>query len=347
MKVTYFDPSQTTVTFADTATFGSSTFSYYPDGFTSTDCAGLTPNNTNNVDIPASLVFVRDTRNNQVYKVKKMVDNKCWMIDNLKYAGPTDSNDNPIQNYDGVDAGGVFNGTAGSIGLSYRNRGVFIIDGDSFILIGPINTVDGTNTQSAINSNQAFYNNPMGEPGCYEGSSDNMAANTLTYCGYHYNWYAATGGTGTYDTNGMDTNGNQSSGSICPANFRLPSMSSGTGGPTTSGVVSTHADFPVLNTSMDAGSIFEGGEWGPNADFSGWMPTGQWSGIFSGARFNSYGSANGSLNPGNDTSSFWSSTAASADSASQLFIIQGFAYIGSFSSQALKSWGLSVRCLIE
>jgi len=320
MKVTYFNPSQTTITFADTTTFGSSTFTYYPgtnpsNTFSSTDCAALTPNNTNAVDIPNSIVFVRDTRNKQVYKVKKMADEKCWMTDNLKYQGSTDRDGTPIQNYDGAG------GTAGSTGMTYRNED------------NTHNTIDGSSTQSATNSNKAFWNNQMGWTACYSGVYPIMAANTLTHCGYLYNWFAATGGTGTYDTDGMDIDGNQATSSICPANFRLPSGRSGTEGPTTNGTSTTTADFPVLNASMNAGFLTTGAT--TSTFFAGWQPSAQWAGV---RAANWLGGGVGS------DAAYWSSTYSyTAGDGRATYFYDNYVGIGtSFENRQ----GLAVRCVL-
>jgi len=336
MKIIYFNPNQTTISFADTATFGASTFKYYPgtnpsNTFSSADCATMTPDNTNNANIPNSLVFVRDARNNQVYKVKKMVDNKCWMIDNLKYSGNTDANGNLIQNYDGVDGGGNPNGTAGSTGIAFRNGTGPNIPTST---IGTFNTINGRDIQSATNDNKAFWNNPMSHAVCYNGlysGNPTMATNTLTHCGYFYNFFAATGGTGNF---GLSTNGAQATGSICPTNFRLPSSSSGTGGPTTAGTVYTHADFPVLNASMNAGSLATGVT--TSSFFANWMPTGPWSGTLSGGwdavlRFTGMDGY------------FWSSTNTSAVSASLLDFFDS-----TVSPDALndKPLGNAIRCVL-
>ncbi|MFV0485433.1 MAG: IPT/TIG domain-containing protein, partial [Candidatus Saccharimonadales bacterium] len=168
----------------------------------------------------------RDTRDSQLYFVKKMADNKCWMVDNLKYAGFGD--------------------------LSQES--------------GKYLTVDGTSTQSTANSDVAKYVDPGANSYCT--GSTNIPGNTNTRCGLLYNWYAATGGTGTY---AQSTSGNQVSASICPANFRLPSGMSGSGGATTNGTVYTAADFPVLNASMNAGSLTTGA----TTNYpTGWQPSG-------------------------------------------------------------------------
>lgn len=316
MKITYFDPT------ASTVTLNGYTYPYYPNGFTSTNCSSMTPSNTTTINPISpgpnpSIVYVRDTRNNQVYKVKRMIDNKCWMIDNLKYI------DDVIQNYDGVDSSGIPNGTAGSVGMIYRNE------------TSTFNTINGTSTQSATNSNKAFYNNPMGIDSCYGGSTSYMATNTTTHCGYLYNWYAATNGTGTYS---VGTDGNQVTGNICLANFRLPSGTSGTGGPTTNGTVSTHADFPVLNASMAAGALATGNA--TTSTFAGWLPGAQWSGTFSGYRPNNFG-MQGARNY------FWSSTTNSATNARILNSYAAFVYPGTgLDGSAPKYFGLTVRCVL-
>jgi len=359
MKVTYFDPNQTTITFQDTATFGSSNFTYYPgtnpgNTFSSTDCAGLDPDNTNNINIPNSIVFVRDIRNNQVYRVKKMVDNKCWMIDNLKYQGPTDRDGAPIQNYDGyqgnpiTDGTTVSDGTAGSTGLVFRNG-----RGPNLPTAGTIatNTIDGSSTQSATNSNKAFWNNPMSHVVCYSGlysGNPIMDANTLTHCGYFYNWFAATGGTGTYDGidsitgNNMATSGHQARGSICPANFRLPSGTSNdtggiaTGDPTSNGTGFQVADFSVLNASMNAGILTTGAT--TSTFFAGWEPGAQWSGVFSGEWFQS-------IIIQGDNGRFWSSTARAGAGAHALISGSTSVSPGGNVSQNRYS-GFAVRCVM-
>ena len=304
MKITYFDPGQNTVTISTTDTDGSpftATYTYYAHGFTSPGCSSLIASNSTSMNIPASIAFVRDIRNNQVYKVKRMIDDKCWMIDNLKYI------DDSIANVDST------------VGMVYNNTS------------GEYNTVDGTSTRSTPNSDKAFYNNPMSVANCYGGSTSYMASNTLTHCGYLYNWYAATGGTGTYS---MVTVGDQASGSICPANFRLPSAWSGTGGPTTNGTSYTVADFPVLNASMNAGSLASGVT---TSYPTNWRSSGAWSGTFSGNW------ATDLINQG-ASGNFWSSTIDPPGSARYLYIASLSVISGNGSTQAYR--GSGVRCVL-
>jgi len=263
------------------------------------------------------------------------------MIDNLKYTGNTDRDGNIIQNYDGVDGTGALDGSAGTTGLVFRNGA-----GPNGPPSDPVgtgttwNTISGSNTQSATNTNKAFWNNPMGTVACYSGLNGGnpiMDPNTLTHCGYFYNWFAATGGTGTYDANGMDTAGNQATSSICPTNFRLPSGISGTGGPTTNGTVYTHADFPVLNTSMVTGTLTTGATTNDTTTQPNWQPGAQWSGVFSGAWA-------AGLNFQGSNGYSWSSTADSAGYARSLVFSSGGVSPG--NNDGTKYSGRSVRCVL-
>lgn len=70
--IRYFSPSRT-------ETIGSSTTSNITmQNFTQSNCNAMTV---------GQVVSLTDSRNKQTYRVKKMQDNKCWMVDNLKYAG--------------------------------------------------------------------------------------------------------------------------------------------------------------------------------------------------------------------------------------------------------------------
>jgi uncharacterized protein (TIGR02145 family) len=292
MKITYFNPSTSTVT------VGGTTYNYYPSGFTSTNCSSMSTSNAAiGSTATASIAYFRDTRNNQTYKVKKMVDGKCWMVDNLKYI----ATDMTFNNGDHLNSGTT----------------------------GKYNTIDGTNTQSDTNSNKKFYNNPMSDSYCY--GLTGTISNTLTHCGYLYNWYAATNGTGTYAQN---TQGNNVTGNICPANFRLPSgMSDGTTA-TSNGTSYNAADFAVLNASMNTGALATGST---SNYYTNWLPAGAWGGTYSGGWYSalSYQSTRGY---------YWSSTVYSAPSARLLSFDSTSVYPG--SNDDVKYYGYAVRCVL-
>ena len=294
--VRYFNPSRT-------ETIGSSTTSNITmQDFTQSNCNAMTV---------GQVVSLTDSRNGQTYRVKKMQDNKCWMVDNLKYAGEANTD---LANVDDT------------YGLVYNN------ESDRF------NTVDGTDAESTENSDKAFYNNPMGQSYCYTGNYDSVGqtgthdlATSYTKCGYLYNWYAATAGTGTYDTSTIGTN---VSGSICPTGWRLPSASSDGSTATGNGTRYTAADFPVLNASMNAGSLTTGS----TTNYpTGWQFTGAWSGVFSGEwgfGFHNQGSYG----------YYWSSTAFSSTHAWYPFFLSSGVYPS--GSGRPKLYGLAIRCVL-
>ena len=285
--IRYFSPSRT-------ETIGSSTTSNITmQNFTQSNCNAMTV---------GQVVSLTDSRNKQTYRIKKMQDNKCWMVDNLKYAGEANTD---LANVDGT------------YGLVYNNES------------GKYNTVDGTGTQSTANFDKAFYNNPMSASYCYGTSIQS----SYTKCGYLYNWYAATAGTGTYATSTLGTN---VSGSICPTGWRLPSAMSDGSTATGNGTSSTAADFPVLNASMNAGSLTTGST---SNYYAGWQFTGAWSGVFSGEWHKGF-VYQGSYGY------YWSSTALSSAGARDLYFYSSS--VGpSSSSNFNKYYGFAIRCVME
>ena len=259
--------------------------------FTATTCGSM------NV---GDIIPLVDERNRQVYRVKKMQDGKCWMIDNMKYTGA----DVSISNVDGTN------------GVAYNNEA------------SKYNTVDGTSNQSTANSDKAFYNNPMGEEYCYSTG----LSTSYTKCGYSYNWYAATAGTGTWATEEYA----QVSGSICPTNWRLPSSVYSSNGV---GYSYSTTDFPVLNASMNAGGVATGSDSNYPA---GWQFAGAWSGTFAGVWVDNFNYGSETL-PG--TSGFyWSSNASETDWAYVMYItdtLSGPLY------RMNEYAGASIRCVMD
>lgn len=251
--------------------------------FTSTTCGSMSV---------GDIVSLTDDRNGQTYRIKKMQDEKCWMVDNIKYKGEGIT----ISNVDGTE-------------------GIILNDTD-----GRYNTVDGTGTESAENFDNAFYNNPMVASYCYGDSIQS----SYTKCGYLYNWYAATAGTGTYGT----TENTNISGSICPTNWRLPTARDDSNS-------STNADFAVLNASMNIGSLTSGSTSNYPA---GWQFTGAWSGVFSGR----WG---GSFSSQGSRGYYWSSTASSSTDARNLTFYSS--NVNPDNSRYGRYSGLAVRCVMD
>ena len=286
--IRYFNPNRTETASVSNTQITNTNMS----SFTGVDCGSLSV---------GDIVSLTDERNGQTYRIKKMQDEKCWMVDNIKYKGEGIT----ISNVDGTE-------------------GIILNDTD-----GRYNTVDGTSAESSTNYDKAFYNNPMSVSYCYGDSIQS----SYTKCGYLYNWYAATAGTGTYN---VSTAGNNVSGSICPTGWRLPSSYSDGSTPTGNGTSVNAADFPVLNASMNAGSLTTGSE--SNSYYAGWQFTGAWSGVFSGVW------SSGFTNQGSG-GCYWSSTADSSTLA-QLLLFSSF-YVVPAASASNKYDGLAVRCVMD
>lgn len=253
--IRYFNPSRT-----ETASVSNTQITNINmDTFTSIDCGSLSV---------GDIVSLTDERNGQTYRIKKMQDEKCWMVDNMKYKG------------EGITISNIGDGT----------EGITLNDTD-----GRYNTVDGTNgaaiSGTGTNWDKAFYNNPMVASYCYGDSIQS----SYTKCGYLYNWYAATAGNGTYS---VDAEGTNVASSICPTGWRLPSGTSSDTSPTASGTSIVAADYTVLDASMNSGSLSHGFTPGY---YAGWQFGGAWSGVFAGAWVNN-------LELQGSSGYYWSST---------------------------------------
>lgn len=136
--------------------------------------------------VGVNTVKLTDKRNQQTYRVRKMQDGKCWMIDNLK----------------------IYNAT-----LTPEDSD---IASGSFVLPDMLNTVGSMvndaarvdDPASSVASNGGVYCNTT----VFDDYSD-----TTTGCGYLYNWYTATAGKGTAGLVNATV-----ADSICPKNWNLP-----------------------------------------------------------------------------------------------------------------------------
>jgi uncharacterized protein (TIGR02145 family) len=275
---------------------------------TATTMQGFTPALCANMDTYTTQVLT-DTRNAQNYRVRKMPDGRCWMLDNLKLADYTltsaDSNvsanftipSSPVQS-----AATHSNGT----GHTANGSGYLTTDGASY---GASNYAFIAFTDPSLSDN-SYYDNCTGNNG--------ISADTLTGCGYLYNWYTATAGTGTYSTaSGSVTE------SICPTEWTLP-----TGG--------SSGQFAILNNAMATGATTASTtsnattipNWYYNGPFEGSL-AGNFNAGFGSTGYNGY---------------YWSSTASSSTSAYGL--VFGYSNVGPGNSDSNKSNGFAVRCIL-
>lgn len=243
----------------------------------------------------ANPVIYRDSRDSQLYYVARLADNKCWMLDSLKYKPNGDTS--------GTNQ-------AGFVATQIVSAGAYL-------------TVDGTDTNTSAggpNLDAAKYVDPIGAATSYCRSNANISSENITKCGFLYNFYTVNAGTLTYSD---VTNGMQSSGSICPANWRLPTGRNASG------------DFGVLDIAYGGTGATQSGT--PAQLATLWFPVGAWRGVF-GGYYNT-----GFVNQGGNFY-YWSSSVSSAAISYRLYFDSSSVSPGTNSSYRYN--GFAVRCVL-
>ena len=224
---TFYGPNETITAPSDIETNGLSLYAVWIKSAGSLQnwngCSGLAQ---------GSVTALTDTRDDDTYAVAKLVDGKCWMIENLRLADKDDNN-NDIS----LDSTNTHNPSLPLTNSWYYYNTQTTLTTSSHLS----STVDPTQTawcntyssncedQSmlATNNTTLFTNNTA--------SSYSASSNVYSY-GNYYNWYSATAGHGTYGK----TSGN-TAGDICPVGWHLPT------GDTT-------GEYHALNTALNAGA---------------------------------------------------------------------------------------------
>ncbi len=251
---------------------------------------------------------LQDTRNNTYYRVKKMADGNCWMVDNLAL--------DLTQSYTGKPSWGT----------------------------APV-TVSGS-TGSVNNVPQQILNNNTANQGQIPNNGSAKASYLYNWCAALADTSSACAASvaaaanntvisGATVTTGTTTNQAEVTG-ICPAPFRLPK-----GGPqaTSSDKATTANEFAKLDIEM--------GGTGANRTsantYSTWMGTAaaetNWLGVFSGYYLSGF-SNQGSRGR------WWSSTAYDATYAYDLGLNSSNTYVYPASIDGYKYVGRAVRCVL-
>jgi uncharacterized protein (TIGR02145 family) len=190
-------------------------------------------------------VVLRDTRNDQNYRVRKMEDGHCWMIDNMKLADVTlHSSDSKVASDYNLMA--VDNSTTG-------------LDYDTPYLKDPT-------TGSTERDN------------CIYGTT--IDPDSLTGCGYLYSWSAATAGTGDGISSGNASGSICPSGGwhlptgTATGEFAVLNGSMLAGAPATASTANTddsRSNWWATGPFSGAYSgFFSGSTWGNQGDYSRW-----------------------------------------------------------------------------
>ena len=255
---------------------------------------------------------LKDKRDNQEYKVAKLKDGKCWMVENLNIAGGTalSSEDTDFDsNY-----------------TLPTTNGWTVTDGK---LVLPASATKNPDNNDLTDSSQfstddyAYVFNSGNKENC-GGSSQN------TPCYSYYSWDTATLGSGR----SISTDNTDADYSICPKNWKLP-----TSRYTSTFDAATAQDSDLYNLATNYG--MSTGMWSQSTSSfydqagPGTIPNFLFAGFYYGGSFGNGGSFGG----------FWSSTSYfNADYARILCFDSGDVYISSADS-GLREVGSSVRCL--
>jgi uncharacterized protein (TIGR02145 family) len=272
----------------------------------------MTPDVCDNMPNESTMTLT-DIRNGQDYRVRKMPDGKCWMIDNLKLEltnstilTPADSN------------------VSADIVVTLASSNLI----GNFTITGYLRTDSNDNR---IGSSNAWRQVNPSDP-TIEGTQSCVARNFIdpastTGCGYLYNLYTATAGIDT-TTNGA-WNGVASS--ICPANWHLPTL----------------YELGILNSAMYDGSTSSTvGTTEDTKYVNNWWYTGLFAGTFSGV-YNGKPDyiTTPELNTQGQTGAFWimPSLLGSGSSITQTLYIYPHRF--ALSSGVTNYLGHAVRCL--
>ncbi|MDR2063787.1 MAG: IPT/TIG domain-containing protein [Candidatus Nomurabacteria bacterium] len=274
-------------------------------------CATMTVYDGTN---PAAILTLKDTRNNQDYNIAKLADDKCWFLDNLKLQltngltlTPADTdvvnNTTVWFTQDGTQGGTALPNMTGN----FTNSGYM--------------TRNGNGTATAPNFDAWRQVNPTNLTDCANGSSYN--SDSQTGCGYIYNFYTATAGTVPQS---LSTAGAEAPGSICPANWRLPS------GYYDSSDIDN--DLPFLNARMNDPTATTGST--DSTYYTNWQPSGAFRGVLLGYRDSSFDGQG-------QFGAFWSSTVYSASNGYALYFSTVSVYPGDHAYY--RRYGFAVRCV--
>ena len=293
-------------------------------GMTSAICdAVYTPSGAETVVPTATL---RDTRDDKTYKVAKLADGKCWMVQNLDLQvedikeGVTlssENTDNPAANFALL---------ASQITVTDDNRQWYAYDDETGELLP--SSVDTAHVYD-LAGDETEYRYCLDYRGYCAEYGDVIPSELL---GNLYNWYSATAGTGTYSTGSTEQGPFEATGSICPAGWRLPKGRAGTTQTATTNEYGQLLYAASVTTSLTGGSYSDTGFFNIRVSPLYLVRGGE---IF-------YDSLNGI---GQGRGYYWSSTVYDANETYFMDFSSRFVYPANSYGSRYK--GGSVRCLIR
>lgn len=180
------------------------------------------------------ITALRDVRDNNIYAVAKLNDEKCWMSENLRLDPSSVT----------FDSGNTNSPTAAFVASTSSAS-----SSDSFCY------ADNSSCDDQVTYNDSAINRS------YTASHDSNEARTSWYgYGVMYNWYTATAGNGSYDMTRGSVGGD-----ICPAGWRLPTGDSGGEYATLSSLTpATNAIYPDSGLIKFPNNFYYSGDYSKN-----------------------------------------------------------------------------------
>jgi uncharacterized protein (TIGR02145 family) len=267
-------------------------------------------------DSKPDTVTLTDTRNNQEYRIRKLADNKCWMIDNLKFELTDGMKLTPDTTNVKVETT-VNLATSGlGVGGNFTTSGYLTADGDG-------GNVNGTNYDAWRQVNPSDPNMPN-STNCIDNNGA-YNADSKTGCGYLYNFYTATAGSApqTDFDNGKGA-GYIAKQSICPAGWKLPNSQN------------VNDDFGFLDTKYGGTGGYQIGT--PAVLDKLWLPTGAWQGAIGGYYYSS-------LRDQGLHGRYLTSMVYSLNNAYVMYFSSSYVYPSALYSS--RFYGFAVRCLVD
>lgn len=182
---------------------------YAMQDMTSTICSS--------VALAGDVIEVYDSRDDTIYHIGKLEDNKCWLLDNLAL-------DLAAQNASARITSANTNASQSSLNALFGiiNRDPSIDPDGNLATAGVVDWVSGYSySVPMVNvSNRSVLPTTSDNYGVDDPMKDEVVAGEWKVGGY-YNYCAASAGSYCYDS--MDTMSGDASEDICPAGWRMPS----------------------------------------------------------------------------------------------------------------------------
>ncbi|MCL2094833.1 hypothetical protein FWH13_01830 [Candidatus Saccharibacteria bacterium] len=313
----------------------------YMQSFTSAMCNMLSV---------GDVVDLVDARDGKEYRVRKMPDNKCWMMDNLAYTGDGNNTFGDVVPSNSAGVGGLrevtvntdWNNPSGANNSTRRWANNSNLAGTT-TTCSPT-TASGTGVMTSICGDQILYN------WC---AALGLDTGTTPTCAGVSNTTAAGAGTGMSSTGTVGATGGvggESLGSggtsICPTGWRIPR-----GRDNSSGTNDANNEWAILNGSFNAGAPAAANVT-TGAGFMGyWQPAGTSVGTtgiqLGGGAFGTVSAGNvsttGNLGSQSTSANWWTSSLNSATNAYRTYVNSTSVNPGTNGNN--KAFGFSVRCV--